>query len=99
MPTVERPLRLAEFDRLFAESVVSWSRTSATRLELTVRRDAEAVARDLAVRESECCSFFSFEFHSAGVDVVTMGVCVPLSRMDVLDALAARIEAITRGDE
>jgi hypothetical protein len=96
LPTVERPLRLEEFDQLFAESVLSWSRVSPTRMELTLRADAESAARDLAARESACCSFFSFEFDCDGVDLA-MAIGTPLARADVLDALAARLGAKVDG--
>ena len=50
----------------------------------------EAVGRDLARRESECCSFFEFGFETNGSDVV-MHIGVPPTRIDVLDALEARL--------
>jgi hypothetical protein len=84
LPTVEQPLRVAEFDRLFGESVLRSTRVSTTRLDLVLVADAEATARDLAAREIGCCSFFSFDFASAGSDVV-MSIGVPESRADVLD--------------
>jgi hypothetical protein len=71
LPTVEQPLRVAEFDRLFSESVLRSTRLGATRLDLVLAADAEMTARDQATREVGCCSFFSFEFGSAGSDVVT----------------------------
>ena len=92
LPTVEQPLRVAEFDRLFGESVLRSTRVSTTRLDLVLVADAEAAARDLAAREIGCCSFFSFEFDSADGDVV-MRIGVPESRVDVLDALAGRLRA------
>lgn len=92
LPTVEQPLRVAEFDRLF-KSVLRSARASATRLDLVLSSDAEAPARDLAAREVACCSFFRFEFASAGSDVV-MRTEVPESRADVLDALEARVRAV-----
>jgi hypothetical protein len=89
LPTAERPLRLSEFDNLFAD-VRSLQRPSSTQLELTLPRDAENAARDLAVAETACCSFFSFEFDS-GDDELLMRVRVPPNYADVLDALEARI--------
>jgi hypothetical protein len=59
-------------------------------LDLVLPRNAETTARDLAARESECCSFFSFEFESAGDDVV-MHVGVPPQQVEVLDAIEARV--------
>lgn len=91
--TVERPLRVAEFDRLFGESVLRSVRVSATRLDLVLVDVAEMAARDLAAREAACCSFFRFEFSWAGSELV-MSIGVPESRVDVLDALAERIPAV-----
>jgi hypothetical protein len=89
LPTTERPVRVAEFDQLF-ERVVTMQRTEPTRLDLVLPRDAEATARDLAARESECCSFFTFEFETAGDDVV-MHVGVLPQQVEVLDAIQARV--------
>jgi hypothetical protein len=91
LPTPERPLREAEFDQLFAH-VLTMQRPEPTRLDLVLPRDAEATARDLAARESECCSFFTFEFESLGDDFV-MRFGVPPQQVDVLDALESRISA------
>jgi hypothetical protein len=64
LPTAERPLRVAEFDDIFA-SVVRAERPDPTRLDLVVPRAVEAAARDLARRESDCCSFFTIEARSS----------------------------------
>jgi hypothetical protein len=92
LPSVEQPMRVAEFGRLFSRSVLRFSRTSRTRLELVLSADALRDARGLARRESACCSFFGFEFDSAGADVV-MRISVPDSHIDVLDALTERVKA------
>ena len=89
LPTEERPLRLAEFNDLFA-FVVRTERREPQRLDVVLRRIVEAPARDLARRESECCSFFTFEFEPAGNEVM-MHIAVPPERVAVLDALEARI--------
>ncbi|AKP60077.1 MULTISPECIES: hypothetical protein [Mycobacteriaceae] len=96
LPTVDRPLRVAEFDGLFGQSVLRSVRVSATRLDLVLAADAEAAARDLAAREVGCCSFFRFDFDTAGSDVV-ISIGVPPSHTDVLDALAQRIGDMTTG--
>jgi hypothetical protein len=88
LPTAERPLRVAEFDELFA-SVLTSKRPEPAGLDLLLPRAAERTARDLARRESECCSFFTFEFKSVGDDVV-MHISVPSDRVAVLDAFEAR---------
>jgi hypothetical protein len=89
LPTAERPLRVAEFDDLFT-FVVRAERREPQRLYLVLRRIVEAPARDLARRESECCSFFTFEFEAVGEDVV-MRISVPPQHVAVLDALEARV--------
>jgi hypothetical protein len=92
LPTAERPLRVAEFDDLFA-FVVRAERREPQRLDVVLRRVVEAPARDLARRESECCSFFTFEFEPAADDVV-MHIGVPPNHVEVLDALQARVAAM-----
>ena len=88
LSTAERPLRVAEFDDLFT-FVVRAERRAPTLLDLVLRRIVEAPAKDLARRESECCSFFTFGFEADGDDVV-MHIGVPPQHIDVLDALEAR---------
>ncbi|MGC4939917.1 hypothetical protein [Kribbella sp. DT2] len=89
LPTVEQPIRAAEFDDLFTTAVRAAERIDATTLRLDLTTDAEARARDLASRESNCCSFFGFDFAPAG-DVVEMTVTVRAAHIAVLDAFAAR---------
>ena len=95
LPTVERPLRLAEFDEFFAGDVRAVHRVSATRLTLIVASASEQTGRALAARESECCSFFTFGFTVLG-ETVEMVIEVPEPQVRVLDALADRVGAITR---
>jgi hypothetical protein len=97
LPTAEQPVRIAEFDRLFAESVRHTDRPSRTRLDLLLDADAEPAARDLAARESACCSFFAFIFDST-IDGLVMRIEVPGNQAEVLDALAARVDAAIGGD-
>jgi hypothetical protein len=92
LPTAERPLRLAEFDDLFATAVRGQQRLSATHLRWRLDPAAEPTARALTGRETECCSFFTFTFTEAG-DVVQLDVRVPAAHVDVLDALAGRAAA------
>src|SRR4051794_9045070 len=89
LPTTEQPVRSAEFDRLF-KAVVAIDRGSPTAVRLTVTDTewtADAVA-DLAARESQCCSFFSFAVTAAS-GTVTMDVAVSAGHVAVLDALQA----------
>ena len=108
LPTVERPLRLAEFDELFAATVES-ERVNERRLRLVLADRIGLAgrvglagsglagagglahwARDLAARESECCSFFAFTVTSRPPDRVVVDIEVPIGHVDVLDALAQR---------
>ncbi|RYP85881.1 hypothetical protein EKO23_11260 [Nocardioides guangzhouensis] len=90
LPTAERPLRVAELDDLFA-TVTAVERPSPTLLRLVLAGpgDLLGTARDLAARESACCSFFTFTVTPADGGV-RMDVSVPAARVDVLDALAER---------
>ncbi len=92
LPSAERPLRLAEFDDLFATALRGQQRLSPTRLRWRLDPVAEQAARDLTGRESECCSFFSFTFAPAD-GAVHLDVAVPEAHADVLDALADRAAA------
>jgi hypothetical protein len=87
LPTAERPLRRAEFDELFTTALRAQHRVSATTLRWELDPAAEARARDLAARESGCCSFFTFTFHP-GPQALRLDVSVPPARSDVLDGLA-----------
>jgi hypothetical protein len=92
LPTVERPLRLAEFDDLFATALRGQQRLSPTVLRWLLDAATEPTVRDLAARESSCCSFFSFSFVPDG-DAVRLDVAVPAAHVEVLDALADRAAA------
>lgn len=93
LPTVEQPLRLAEFDVFFRAAVRRSIRTSTIRLDLVILGEFEATARDLADRETGCCSFFRFDFRPAA-DGAVMSIGVPEDHFDVLDALQARIVTV-----
>jgi hypothetical protein len=93
LPTAERPIRVAEFDDLFA-SAVEARRIDRQRLRLVLRPEPAVAARaaELAVRETGCCSFFTFTL-SATCGGLTLEVTVPPAHAGVLDALAARASA------
>ena len=94
LPTVEQPLRVREFERLFAESLTSVStRPDGRSLRLVLADDPGVyeTAADLAARESECCSFFLFNV-TRGSGVVTMDVRVDDAHTDVL----AGVEQLAR---
>jgi hypothetical protein len=91
LPTVERPLRLAEFDDLFT-GVQHVERVDVTRLRLILTGAAglDVTVRDLAERENQCCSFFDFTVTEEGPGRVLFDIALPHVRVDVLDALATR---------
>jgi hypothetical protein len=92
LPTVERPLRVAEFDDLFEAVVGPPRRPAPGRLEIVLAEGAATAARDLIAREAACCSFFTFTLHpyAAGVELI---IDVPVAHVEVLDAVQRRIEA------
>lgn len=99
LPTVEQPMRVAEFDSLFAEALASTEYVSATsvRFVLSGGENGAARAQDLADRETGCCSFFTFAITSTGPDSAVMDVTVPDERADVLAALVNRAQAASMG--
>ena len=94
MPTAQRPLRLAEFDELFTTAVRSIVRLDRRQVRLELAPEAAVAARaaDLLVRETECCSFFTFTLTATGGQV-SLAVAVPDGQVEVLDALADRAAA------
>lgn len=98
LPSAAQPLRLAEFDDLFATAVRTVDRVDRTRLRLTLDPRPEVAARvaDLAVRETDCCGFFTFTLTAAD-EQLRLEVAVPQGRTEVLDGLAARATAGARG--
>ncbi|MFI6169124.1 hypothetical protein ACIBCN_20260 [Nocardia sp. NPDC051052] len=94
MPTAERPIRVAEFDEFFASSVRETARPEPTRLDLRLTPGAQQAGQELAARESGCCSFFTFTVEDTSTGAV-MGVQAPATHVDVLDALEARVRAVT----
>ena len=94
LPTVEQPLRRAEFDSLFAEDLIDVRRDSPQRVRLQLRAHPDAAARAarLAVKETSCCSFFSFEISIAD-GAVSLEVSAAPAHTAVLTALAARAQS------
>ncbi|MGW7169670.1 hypothetical protein ACWGH3_31235 [Streptomyces sp. NPDC054884] len=94
LPSEERPLRVAEWDALFAERLTSRCRPQPLhlRLELAGGDGVEDRVRDLVERESGCCSFFTFAT-TAGKDLIQLDLSVDQAHEAVLDALAARTAA------
>jgi hypothetical protein len=92
LPTAERPLRVAEFDDLFGASPREVTRVGPThlRLLLTGPEGLRAKVEDLAARENECCSFFSFTVTEPAAEMVSLEIEVPPTHVAVLDGLAER---------
>ncbi|MEU4606090.1 hypothetical protein AB0F43_24140 [Kribbella sp. NPDC023972] len=91
LPTADQPLRVAEFDALFAEHLKGAARVNPTTLDLSLAAEAHASAADLTARETECCSFFRFELTPLGDDRLRLRIGVPPAHVGVLDALSARL--------
>ena len=98
LPTAEQPLRIAEWDDFFATAVIGADRTAAQQARFRLRPDAELAARaaDLTVRETLCCSFFSFGLIASGGGL-ELTVTVPAAQTPVLDALLEQAKAIAGG--
>jgi hypothetical protein len=94
LPTTERPVRVAEFDALFATADHA-ERLSPTRLRVALAGgpDLLATVRDLTDRESRCCSYFTFTLTAPAPESVVLDVEVPAAHVDVLNALTARAQA------
>jgi hypothetical protein len=95
LPTTERPLRLAEFDQLFQQSVRSVTSDGLrTTLRLVDEPGLRPRVQDLLDRESACCSFFDFALTEEDADLV-LDVSVPPPRRDILHALTARARELS----
>jgi hypothetical protein len=96
LPTAEQPLRLAEFDALFIAAARGGERLGAQHLRVFLNGGAEVeeTVRDLAARETQCCSFFTFTVTAAEPGLVHLDIEVPAGRIEVLDALEARTAAV-----
>ena len=91
LPTAEQPLRRAEFDDLLADagSIERLTERHA-RFQLAGRAGLADQVSDLAVRENECCSFFTFTVTPLRSGDVAFEVEVPVGHVEVLDALVVR---------
>lgn len=97
LPSQSQPLRVAEFDALFAAALLDVSRISPTRLRFVMDASVEAETQRLAARETQCCSFFTFDFDALGDGRLAVEVTTPTAQIVVLDALSARAQAVRRG--
>ena len=94
LPTAERPLRVAEFDALFATHLRGMERREPGWLRLNLDRSAEMYVRELTARESSCCSFFDFRI-TPTEGGLALDVRVPEARIEVLDGIARQAGAAT----
>lgn len=96
MPAAERPLREAEFDELFTTSVRAAHRRAPTELRLDLDATEQVAMRTaaLVLRETECCSFFTFSLTTTNGQL-QLEIAVPETYVEVLDALQTRTEATT----
>lgn len=88
LPTEQQPLRVAEFDALFQDTLRWAERRDDTWLRLGLAESDGTYdrARELTARESACCSFFAFDVQRADSEIV-IDVRVPAGRNSVLDGL------------
>ncbi|MFC4907117.1 hypothetical protein [Actinomadura gamaensis] len=72
LPTAEQPLRVEEFDALFADAVIEVRADAPGRVRMRLRPEPRLAARaaELAVRETGCCSFFTFALTATGGELV-----------------------------
>jgi len=95
LPTAKRPLRLAEFDDLFATNLQSIEVSGDTHARLLLAGDESLPdrTRRLADAESSCCSFFTFDISTTDDGLVALDIAVPAGYAAVLAGLAARAQA------
>jgi hypothetical protein len=97
LPTDERPLRVAEFDELFAVHLKQVEQVGPRQARMVLVGPvgfADRV-RDLADRETACCSFFEFTVSmersgDAELEAVRLQIGVPSTQTEVLAALTGR---------
>jgi hypothetical protein len=91
LSTAGQLTRAAEFNQLFAEMVVRAERPAPAQLRLELRREPSAArqAAELAVAETDCCSFFTFTL-TAAADRLLLDIAVPDAHLPALAALASR---------
>jgi hypothetical protein len=98
LPTTERPPRRAEFDDLFRSAIAVERITERhARFLLTGSADRAEQVRDLAARETECCSFFTFTVTAQPPAEVVCDIEVPAGYVDVLAALVDRAAGVRAG--
>ena len=98
LPTAERPIRRAEFDDVFAlVAAVDRRSPGHVAFRLAGPPDLADQVRDLAARETECCSFFTFTVTATTPGDVLFEVEVPEAYTAVLDGMVERVTAAGAG--
>ncbi len=97
LPTAAQPLRQAEFAALCTSALGHHDRIGPCNLRLTLAGDADlaGTVRDLAARETECCSFFTFTVTETA-DSVILDIEVPTAQTAVLDGLSELAAPLAR---
>jgi hypothetical protein len=90
LPTADRPFRVAEFDQLFTDHLRRADRVDPQTLDVTLGPDSRPTVADLAARETECCSFFTFTLTEEAGDL-HLRIAVPPTHTAVLDGLTERL--------
>lgn len=88
LPLAQQPVRAAEWGDLFDAAVLDIRRVTvrSARLELRPNPVVAARAADLAARETQCCSFFTFNQIARG-GTLTLEIGVSTEQAATLDAL------------
>ena len=89
LPTLERPLRLAEFDELFTLARAVAYDGQSVRIHLSGPPTLRDQVVDLTDRETECCSFFRFTVDGTGSEV-DLVITTPDEHQPIVAAIAAR---------
>lgn len=92
LPTAEQPLRVAEFDGLFAAALLRIERRDQTWLRLHLAGGSRETVEELVDRESRCCTFFAFTL-TPTAGHLELDIRVLDGRAAVLDGIAARAAA------
>jgi len=95
LPTEAQPLRVREFDALLATVVRSAQRIGplTLRVDLLPTPEVAATVANLLVRETACCSFFTFNL-VASDGSLELDITVVPRQTAVLDAISERVRAV-----
>lgn len=93
LPSVDRPLRLTQFDELLGSDAVGVHRLGEARVAIDLRPEPAVAARtaELVTRETSCCSFFTFTL-TIRAESMVLEISTPPGYISVLDSLVARAE-------